>query len=136
MNVWRPAGKARSQDQRDFINGCDSENHSTAAIGERKNCRVGKKRLSAKNSLRLGAAELGAPVSDLEREKATYDGGLRRHVLFGDESTSSLPDSIAGDAKWRTGLDLDSGNDFPLARDRNPGETLTFRHGRTNRSDL
>jgi hypothetical protein len=135
VNVRGLGGEARSQNERDFVYGGDAKDHTARAVREREYVGVSEKRLSSENSLRLRAAQLGTPVTDLKSKEAADDGRLRRHVLLRHESSSSLPDSIAGDAKWRIRLDLDSGYHFPLARDGNPGETLTFRHGRTNRSD-
>src|SRR4051812_22457290 len=106
VNGGRAAPNSRTDDQGYFVHRRDREHDATVPVGVREHARVGDEGLRAQNALGLRASDFGADIAQLQRQISPDHGVAGRYVLLCRETARALPDIVAGDVKWRIGVDV------------------------------
>src|SRR6476659_9622092 len=112
------AAESDTQDQRDFVHRRDAEDDPAVAVRVGENVGVRDEWLDTEDTLRLRATDFRAPVAQLKGEVPSDDRLTGRRMLSGYPPSGAPPDSVARDAKGRSRIDVDPGDAFPLAGDR------------------
>ena len=110
------AAKPAADDDGNLVRRLDDRRQITRGIENDLDSRVGEERLSAKHALRFRAAELGARISDVQRQERVDHPRPRRRVMEPDRARDVSPFCRMPGEGRPARPDVDARDDTAIAR--------------------